>query len=179
MSKWRSLWGKQFGVDPGNGDLLGATTAGVQVPLVRGPSNRIVTFSTTNATVVRDTHAEKVIRLSRAAGITVTLPAASGSGSEYRFQIPTSLSGTTKIKAASSADVMVGHVQVDASLASNAPVSFTAGTTADTISLNGTTTGGKLGDYFKLIDTAAGVWHVEGFIRATGASATPFVVSVS
>jgi hypothetical protein len=74
---------------------------------------------------------------------------------------------------------MMGRVQVDASLASNAPVSFSAGTTADTISLNGTTTGGKLGDHFKVTCVASNLWAVYGETRATGASATPFVVSVS
>jgi hypothetical protein len=178
MSFFRSLYGKLFGIDPGNGDLLLSTTAGVRVPVVRGASNKVVTISTTTATLTQDSHAEKLIRLSRAAGITVTLPLATGTGAEYKFVIPTSLSGTTKIKVASTSNTLQGHVQVDASLASNAPISFTAGTTADTISLNGTTTGGKLGDYFKLIDEKTGVWHVEGFIRSTGAGATPFVVSV-
>jgi hypothetical protein len=172
---FHSLFGRWFGINQANGDVIGKDGNLV----ARAPDNRVVTLSTTTATVTRDSYAEKLIRLSRAAGITVTLPAATGTGSEYRFVIPTSLSGTTKIKAASASDVMQGHVQVDASLASNAPISFTAGTTADTISLNGTTTGGKLGDYFKLIDEATGVWHVEGFIRSTGAGATPFVVSVS
>jgi hypothetical protein len=170
-----SLFGRWFGINQANGDLVGKDG----VTVVRGPGNKVVTISTTTATITRDSYDGKVIRLSRAAGITVTLPAATGTGAEYRFVIPTSLSGTTKIKAASASDVMSGHCQVDASLASNAPISFTAGTTADTISLNGTTTGGKLGDYFELIDTASGVWHVEGFIRSTGAGATPFVVSVS
>lgn len=178
MSFFRSLYGRWFGIDPSNRDLLLENSAGTKIPVLRGPSNKVVTISTTTATITQDSHAEKLIRLSRAAGITVTLPAASGSGAEYRFVIPTSLSGTTKIKAASASDTMQGHVQVDASLASNAPISFTAGTTADTVSLNGTTTGGKLGDYFKFIDEKTGVWHVEGFIRSTGAGATPFVVSV-
>jgi hypothetical protein len=172
---FHSLFGRWLGINQSNGDLIGKDGS----LLVRAPGNRVVTLSTTLATITRDTYESKIIRLSRAAGITVTLPAATGTGSEYEFRIPTSLSGTTKIKAASSSDVLQGHVQVDASLASNAPVSFTAGTTADTISLNGTTTGGKLGDYFRLVDVASGVWHVEGFVRATGASATPFVVSVS
>lgn len=177
MSFWRSLYGKLLGIDPGNGDLLGADTDGTKVPLLRGPSNRVVTLAT-STTLTRDSHAGKLIRLSLAAGPAIVMPAAEGTGDTYEFTIGTSLSGTCTIKVASTSDTLRGHVQVDASLGSNAPVSFTAGTTADTVSLNGTTTGGKLGDYFKFVDEKSGVWHVEGFIRATGVSATPFVVSV-
>jgi hypothetical protein len=61
----------------------------------------------------------------------------------------------------------------------NAPTSFSAGSTADTISLNGTTTGGKKGDHFALTVVASNQWAAYGEIQATGASATPFVVSVS
>jgi hypothetical protein len=178
MSKFKSLFGRFLGIDPGTGDLLADDSVSeTQVPLVRAPGNRVVTL-VTSTTLTRDSHAGKFIRVSLAAGPALVLPAAVGSGDEYQFTLGTSLSGSMTIKVASTSDTLRGHVQVDASLASNAPVSFTAGTTADTISLNGTTTGGKLGDYFKFIDEKTGVWHVEGFIRATGASATPFVVSV-
>lgn len=177
MSFYRSIYGRIFGVDPTNGDLFSGVGEDSTVPLLRGTTNRVVTIAT-STTLTRDSHAGKLIRLSLAAGPAIVLPAATGTGDEYSFTLGTSLSGTCTIKVASTSDTLRGHVQVDASLASNAPVSFTAGTTADTISLNGTTTGGKLGDYFKFIDEKTGVWHVEGFIRATGASATPFVVSV-
>jgi hypothetical protein len=177
MSFYRSLYGRIFGVDPNNGDWMSGVGVSTTVPVVRGPANKVVTL-VTSTTLTRDLHSNKLIRMSLASGMDVTLPASAGTGDEYRFVIPTSLSGTARIKVALTSETLQGHIQVDASLASNAPVSFTAGTTADTVSLNGTTTGGKLGDYLKFIDEKTGVWHVEGFIRATGASATPFVVSV-
>ena len=173
----RSLVGKRLGLDMLTDDLLGKD----YVPLLRAPDNRVVTVTTTNVTLTRADYDGKHISLNRAAGITVTLPAAAEAsvGTKFDFYIPTSLSGTTKIKCANASDTIMGRVQVDASLASNAPVSFSAGSTADTISLNGTTTGGKKGDHFTLFVLASNQWAAYGEIQSTGASATPFVVSVS
>lgn len=170
-----SIHGRKLLIDT-NGDFQSDDN-----PLVRAPLNRVVTVTTTNVTITRASHDLKDIVLNRAAGITATLPAADADslGSKFTFYIPTSLSGTTKIKAANAADTIMGRVQVDASLASNAPVSFSAGSTADTISLNGTTTGGKKGDRFVLTVVASNQWAAYGETQATGTSATPFVVSVS
>lgn len=177
MATPHSLYGKYLGVDNATGDLM----TGDGKIISRAPSNRIATVTTTNVTITAADHNRKMISLNRAAGITATLPAAATAtlGCEFDFYIPTSLSGTTKIKAANGSDTIMGRVQVDASLASNAPVSFSAGSTADTISLNGTTTGGKKGDHFKLVVIASNQWAAYGEIQATGTSATPFVVSVS
>lgn len=50
----------------------------------------------------------------------------------------------------------------------------------DTISLDGTATGGKVGDWFQFTDMAAGLWLVEGFITQSGGSeVTPFSANVS
>lgn len=181
MSVFKSILGKLFGVDNANGDLGGVLASGVQVPLVRGAANRVSVVTATSVAITRDSHDLKEIVLNRAGGIIVDLPAATVAtlGAKFNFYIPTSLSGTTKIKAANSADTIMGRVQVDASLASNAPVSFSAGSTADTISLNGTTTGGKKGDRFELVVVASNQWAAYGTTQATGVSATPFVVSVS
>jgi hypothetical protein len=172
-----SLLGRRLGVDNATDDLVGKDA----VPAVRAPTNRVVTVTTTNVTITRADHYLKSIVLNRAAGITATLPLALSTnlGTKFTFYIPTSLSGSTKIKVASAADTITGRVQVDASLASNAPTSFSAGSTADTISLNGTTTGGKKGDRFFLEVIASNLYAAYGEIQATGASATPFVVSVS
>jgi hypothetical protein len=175
---YTSRFGRFMGIDQATGDLKAKDT----LVIVRAPENRVVTVTTTNVTITREAYDLKDIVLNRAAGITVTLPAATAAamlGAKFDFYIPTSLSGTTKIKAANSADTIMGRVQVDASLANNAPVSFSAGSTADTISLNGTTTGGKKGDHFRLICVASNQWAAYGETQATGASATPFVVSVS
>jgi hypothetical protein len=177
----KSLLGKFLGIDYATGDLTGQGPSGVLVPILRGGNNNVAVVTATSVAITRDSHDMKDIVLNRAGGIVVNLPAATAAtlGAKFNFYIPTSLSGTTKIKAANAADTIMGRVQVDASLASNAPTSFSAGSTADTISLNGTTTGGKKGDHFALTVVASNQWAAYGEIQATGASATPFVVSVS
>lgn len=172
-----SLLGRRLGVDNLTDDLVGKD----YVPVVRAPANRVVTVTTTNVTITRADHDLKDIVLNRAAGITATLPLALSTnlGTKFNFYVPVSLSGSSKIKVASAADTITGRIQVDASLASNAPTSFSAGSTADTISLNGTTTGGKKGDHLTLTVIASNLYHASGEIQATGVSATPFVVSVS
>lgn len=173
----RSIFGRRLGVDVLNSDLLGKD----YVPILRQHDNRVTVVTATSVTITRDDHDGKAVNLNRAGGIIVKLPAATATtvGSKFDFYIPTSLSGTTKIKCANAADTIMGRVQVDASLASNAPVSFSAGSTADTISLNGTTTGGHKGDHWSLFVIASNQWAAYGEAKATGASATPFVVSVA
>ena len=53
--------------------------------------------------------------------------------------------------------------------------------TSDTITLNGGTTGGIIGDYLEIVDIAADQYHVRGVMRvAAGANpATPFSATVS
>ena len=52
---------------------------------------------------------------------------------------------------------------------------------SDTITLNGGTQGGIVGDYLELIDIATNQYHVRGVMRvAAGANpATPFSAAVS
>lgn len=171
---YRSLYGPMLGVDPTNADIMGKG----ELPVARAPDNRVVAVTTTTVTITRASHDLKTILLNRAAGITATLPAPTGSGAKYRFVIPTSLSGTTKIKVPTTTDRITGRIMVDASLASNAPTGFSAGSTADTISLNGTTTGGKKGDCIEIEDVGTNLYLATGMIQSTGVSATPFVVSV-
>lgn len=50
---------------------------------------------------------------------------------------------------------------------------------SDTITLNGTTTGGIKGDMIVLTDCAADLWSVQMFGSSTGTEATPFSAAVS
>ena len=62
----------------------------------------------------------------------------------------------------------------------NTVVGFEADGTDDTITLDGTTTGGAaIGDYIELMDIAANQYVVRGNLTATGTEATPFSASVS
>lgn len=120
-----------------------------------------------------------VLYLNVASGATVTLPAASGTGKTFKFVVGTTVTSNSYIvQVASASDVMIGNALLAQDSADTA-VMFEAGATADTITLNGTTTGGIKGDWVELIDVASGVWFVHVCGSATGTEATPFSAAVS
>jgi len=131
-------------------------------------------------TADRDIHANgPVLLFAVAAGATVTLPASTGSGDRYRFHVHTTItSNSAKIQVANSTDVMQGVVVSATDGASNLVVAYETASTSDTITLNGTTTGGVKGDYIELEDVATGFWRVLGHTSSTGTVATPFSAAV-
>jgi hypothetical protein len=51
--------------------------------------------------------------------------------------------------------------------------------TSDTITLNGTTTGGvSIGDWVEIVDVASGVFAATGLTTSSGTEATPFSATV-
>lgn len=115
----------------------------------------------------------KLITLNRAAGITVTLPAATGSGAAYKFFVGTSAGAGAYVISAAGNDTMFGIAYV-AQDSGDTIVAFEAGAGTNTVTLNGTTTGGIKGDLVELIDAAADTWSVSVRSSATGTEATPF-----
>lgn len=126
-------------------------------------------------TVTQADHANKLIRLNRAAGITVTLHPATGTGAIYRFYVGTTFTGSGIIQVTTT-DIIQGAVGMTTDAAG---VMIPTAATSDTITMNGSTTGGIVGSYIELQDAALGVWSVRGAIVSTGAEATPFSAAVS
>lgn len=124
----------------------------------------------------------KTFPLSNAAGIVVTLPAATGTQASYAFLAVTSVtSNSYKIQTASASDYMVGHASVSGANAANSVVVSTVGSTttgSDTITMNGSTTGGLVGSYVIVTDIATNIWLVNGSLVGSGAAATPFSAAV-
>jgi len=131
-------------------------------------------------TLDRDSHANgPLLYFDVAAGATITLPASAGKGDRYRFHVHTTItSNSAKIQVANATDVMQGMIltcnDTDASMSG-----WETASTSDTITLNGTTTGGIRGDYIELEDAVSGFWRVSGCTSATGTEATPFSAAVS
>ena len=141
-------------------------------------NNRLVTV--TNAAIIlnSDDHGERPIVLSRAAGIAVTLPASTGSGAKYEFFVRNTItSNTTTIKVANVTDVMNGNA-IQSQDGGATVQMWEAAAADDTITFNGTTTGGISGDYVELTDISAGFWAVKVISAATGVEATPFSATV-
>jgi hypothetical protein len=119
----------------------------------------------------------------RGAGIVGTLPLATGSMGRVRVVIGTLVAGTTKIQAGRAADMMAGSIigataTAGAGIMIAATYTGTAGTSSDTITMNGSTTGGGVGSQIILTDIAPNLWLIEGNLVTVGALTTPFSSAV-
>lgn len=141
-------------------------------------SNWAGTAITASTTLTDDGHSGySGINLSAAAGLTITLPAASGSGNVYEFFVATTVTSNAYIiQVANATDVMAGVVGVATDAAG---VNVPTAATSDTITMNGSTTGGLAGSVVRLVDRASGQWGVSGALISTGTEATPFSAAVS
>ena len=135
--------------------------------------NSTVTASTLTVTAAE--YNGQTINLSRAAGITVTLPAATGTNAVYTFVVSTTVtSNSYKIQVANSTDVMNGNLNVSGS----SGTTFGTLPASDTITMNGSTTGGLAGSYVQVTDIASGVFLVQASLVGSGTPATPFSAAV-
>lgn len=142
-----------------------------------------VVLSAATLTVTEWDHAGRTVFLSIAGAQTVTLPKATGSGNEYRFVVGVTATGDKVFEAANADDYFNGIALVandtdnSASLFETANTG-TAGTESDTVTLNGTTTGGYVGAMVEFIDVGENQWWVRVTTAASGTEATPFSAAV-
>lgn len=138
-----------------------------------------VNQTSSTLTVTRALHANRVIVLSLAAGIAVTLPAATGSGDEYKFVVGLTFTGASTIKVVGN-DIMKGTAVLFQD-AADTVVGFNTAADSDTIDMLGTanSTGGMIGARYDLIDIAADTWSVRIVSDAGGTEATPFSATVA
>lgn len=133
----------------------------------------------TASTTMTRSYAGTVVTINAAAGLTVTLPAAAGTGDAYEFVVGTTVtSNSVAIKVANASDSMVG-LAIQAADGGSTSNAWEAAAGDDTITFNGTTTGGIKGDRVVVKDVAANLWHVSVVGAATGTEATPFSATVS
>lgn len=159
-------------------DGQSVTATAAEINRAADVSSRIVNATAATLTVTEADHDSKVVTLNRAAGIAVTLPAASGSGTKLQFIVGTTVtSNSTTIKVVGD-DTMTGLALL-AQDAADTAVAFETAADSDTITLNGSTTGGIKGDCIELIDVAADLWWVRVVGSATGTEATPFSATVT
>lgn len=141
-------------------------------------SDAIVTADDAALTVTSAAHSGRTVLLDRAAGQAVTLPAATGSGNSYTFFVLTTItSNSTTIKVVGD-DVMAGLAIVANDGGDTASI-FETAATSDTITFDGSTTGGIRGATVELQDVAADLWSVRIVGAATGTEATPFSATVT
>ena len=173
-SKWEALMG-----------VVGRTAGGRPVrqalEMLAGELlNHLATIGLAVTTTLYNTvHGNKNILMSGAGGArTFTLPAATGSKTKYRFTVAEVNTSNYVVKVANSSDTIDGQIS---SLADGGDtlVGWETAATSDTITLNGTTTGGvAIGDWFELQDIATNQWTVTGIVTSSGVEATPFSATV-
>lgn len=163
-----------------NGTQVTATAA--ELNAIADKSGSVIDLDATSLTITAATHGERVVTLSHtAAASTVTLPAATGTGNKYTFIVAAVNTNNHVVKVANATDVFAGNIITNST--GDAPDLAQPWPTAadsDTITLNGTTTGGQaVGDWVEFIDYASGKFMVRGVTTSSGTEATPFSATVS
>lgn len=138
----------------------------------------VVPVTATTLTLTAGGHAGQKIVSNLAAAQTFTLPFATGSGNVYEVFVQTTKSGDLVIQVGRGADTMCGNAILAAD-GGDTVVMFAAGATADTITLDGSTSGGIKGAHVKLVDIAANLWHAQVVSDASGSEASPFSAEVA
>ena len=136
----------------------------------------LTTVTASTVTVDKEAHLGMPIVLNRAAGCVATLPAATGSGNTYNFIGAIDATGDQIIQVTGD-DTMAGVAYLGNDSA-GASCFYTAAA-SDTITLDGSTTGGKKGWRVTCTDIAADTWSVMVMSEASGTEATPFSSAVS
>ncbi len=131
---------------------------------------------TAATTLSADAYAGRTINLNSTTGRIITLPAATGTGASYTIVVGATVSsGSHVVRVASSSDVIQGAVGVSSDIAG---VTCPTSVDSDTITMNGSTTGGVRGSRLELQDIASGIWSVRGMLVSSSAEATPFSAAV-
>ena len=164
-------------------DATAAATSATAVEITRAcdTSARLVSVGGTALSITEALHDGKIVKLDHsAAASTCTLPDATGSGAMFRFVVTAVNTNNHIIKVPDANNIFVGSVNIlDADAAAQG--AYATAATSDTITLNGTTTGGQIGDMIEVIDIAADKWAVRGQLVVPAGSnpATPFSATVA
>lgn len=159
---------------------IGSTTVdatATEINRVADVSARVVNLTASTLSVTEASHDSKIITVNRAAGSTLTLPAATGSGARIKIFVGTTITSNNLVVQVTGNDTMKGTCWMAND--SDATVSaFETANDSDTITMNGSTKGGIIGDIIELEDVATDVWSVQIFCQGTGSEATPFSAAV-
>lgn len=121
----------------------------------------------TSLTLSQAKHGVRWLSWNRALGGTIVLPASTGKNPEFRIWIPQTLTGSLIMRTLSGTAIISGLANVQTSV-------FQSASNTNTITLNGTTTGGVLGTMVILNDMGSNQWLAEINATGSGTAATPF-----
>lgn len=138
----------------------------------------VVNSTATQITLTAASHAGKILTVSATAPCAIVLPQATGTGHTYRLNIRVAATATSHtIKVANSTDILSGTVLALTTSSANV-IGYKTTATDDTITLDGTTLGGVVGDQIEIVDIKTGIFQVCMVTAPTGSTATPFSATV-
>ena len=144
-------------------------------------SFRVPIISEATATrTLREEESGATCLFDRAAGIVYTLPAACAVGTSFDFVTAVTItSNAAKVITGAAAELMVGQIlNIDTDTSDTlAGWKSLVGTSNIAVTMNGSTTGGIIGDCIRCVKVTTTKWSVTGFTLATGTVATPFATS--
>lgn len=142
-------------------------------------SARIVNLAVTTILTEAAHEGKTIVMGGAGTARTFTLPAATGGGGKYRFVVGAVNTSNYLIKAAVGTDLFEGNLLMVCD-GGDTVEGFESGATDDTVTLNGTTTGGAaVGDWIEFEDISATGWAVRGVLTGTGDEVTPFSDTVA
>lgn len=151
----------------------GSNTSSAFKPISSGA--RLVAI-TSNTTLTQALHAGKTMVLTPGTNLSLTLPAAAGTGDVFAFVISSNVtsppSGNITITRAGS-DIILGNSLLGQS-ATNQNVTLFNANGSSVMSMNSGTRGGLRGDKVFLQDIGTGNWLVRAELTTTGSPVTPF-----
>jgi hypothetical protein len=159
-------------------DTSTGRTKYVKTSYLAGSPAAVVATTATTLSVTAAAHAGRTVVVNSTASTAITLPQALGTGNKYKFWIGVAATATSHtIKVANATDVMAGYAFCVTTTSDNAE-GFKTSAASDTITLNGTTLGGVVGDIIEIEDVKTGVFSVRLSTAPTGTEATPFSATV-
>jgi hypothetical protein len=124
---------------------------------------------TTATTLSSSLHEGLVVCMNAAAGFTITLPLATGSGNYFDVLVTTTVTSSNHVVKTGGSDVLTGTVTTASTATS---VATGCQSTNSTITMNGTTTGGLIGSWMHFVDIGTATWFVEANLVASGTAAS-------
>jgi hypothetical protein len=155
--------------------LAGLTATAAEISRDCHAASRVVLLPGSTSITTALHEGRDLLLTGTGSAFTQTLPAATGSGGRFYFEVGAVNTSNHIIQSASSADLFTGFINLVIT-ASATTKSFAANGSSNYIAtFNGTTTGGSnIGGQVEFIDVAANQWLVNGTLMGSGALATPF-----
>lgn len=154
--------------------LDGVTATTAEINNACDVSTRLISIAdgTNTLSLTQATHANRIVSVLDAT-LAITLPEATGTGDSYTILQAIAATNSTIVTADTANAGFHGFIMgSDTDAAGN--YNWVATGAEDTITYNGTSTGGKLWDWVRVTDVGTDAWLLEGNIKQSGGSeATP------